>query len=241
MPSSTRTAGSIGVLYLATMAPAPFSLLYAPSHFIVLGDASATVHNIVTDELTYRLAILCGVWNIVLWCFLAMSLYALLEDVDRKQARLMVMFVSAAVAAGILDAVIMSTPLVIHQNASALSAFTQPQLDALAYALLRLRSFELAVVMAFWGLWLLPLGILIIRSGFIPKLIGALLIVGCVGWLIECVVALMLPQYRSAVFTWMQPLVAPGELSLIGWLLIKGGSIPLTDGGAAAVMREQIK
>jgi hypothetical protein len=95
--------------------------------------------------------------------------------------------------------------------------------------------------MAFWGLWLLPLGILIIRSGFIPKLIGVLLIVGCIGWLIECVVALVLPQYRSAVFTWMQPLVAPGELSLIGWLLIKGGSIPLTDGGAAAVMREPIK
>lgn len=228
MTATARTARSIGVLYLATMAPAPFTLLYVPSHFIVRGDAAATAHNIAAGELTYSIGILCGVWNIALWCFLAMSLYHWLERVDRKQGRLMVMFVAAAVAAGILDAVLMSAPLVILRHGSALAAFSAPQLDALVYTFVRLRSAELAVAEAFWGLWLLPLGILVWRSGFIPRIIGVLLVAGCAGWLIHCVVAIAAPQYANALLNWLQPLVAPGELVFIGWLLVKGGAIPLS-------------
>ena len=163
MTATARTARSIGVLYLATMAPAPVTLLYEPSHFIVRGDA-----------------------------------------------------------------VLMSAPLVILRHGSALAAFSAPQLDALVYTFVRLRSAELAVAEAFWGLWLLPLGILVWRSGFIPRIIGVLLVAGCAGWLIHCVVAIAAPQYANALLNWLQPLVAPGELVFIGWLLVKGGAIPLS-------------
>ena len=88
--------------------------------------------------------------------------------------------------------------LAILHNASARSAFTQPQLAAIAFSFTTLRSAELAVVEVFSGLWLLPLGILIMRSGFIPTLVGVLLVAGHVGWLLVKGGSVRLPDAKRS-------------------------------------------
>ena len=85
---------------------------------------------------------------------------------------------------------------------------------------LRLREIGINAVTALWGLWLLPLGLLVFRSGFIPRFLGVVLIVGCFADLAVSVVSLLLPAYEQAI----QPLRALGfgEILIILWLLIKG-------------------
>jgi hypothetical protein len=226
MRSLGTTARSIGVLYLLFMVPGLPFLLYVP-RLIVSGNATATAANLAANELAYRLSILGWVVGHVLWIYLVLSLYALFEAVDRKQARLMVTFVAVSVAMTLVNLTNQLAPLILLSGADFLSPLSRPQLEALAYAFLRLHSTGTGIEFAFWGLWLLPFGILVIRSGFAPKLIGYLLILGCVGWLIQSAVAIVVPAYSGMAFKAMQPLVAPGELSMMLWLLIKGGNVPL--------------
>lgn len=229
MSPTGRTARSIGWLYLVTMAPAPLNLIYLPSHFIVRGDAAATASNIAGGELLYRLCTLAGLFNSIMFIVLGLSLYNLFKDVDRKQARLMVAFVAVSAAISLVNLVNEIAPLILLGGADWLSAFSKPQLDALALGFLRLRDIGIGIATAFWGLWLLPFGVLAFKSGFVPRLIGVLLIVGCFGYLAQSVTAILAPAYLNLVFNVTLPLVGPGELFAIIWLLVKGGRVPLPD------------
>jgi len=231
MNSRRPTARSIGVLYVLTMLPAPINLIYLPRHFIVPGDAAATARNITAAELTYRLCTLSSFVNSILFIFLVLSLYHVFKDVDRKQARLMVMLVVVSVAISVVNLINEIAPLILLSGADFLSVFSQPQLDALALGFLRLRGSGVGIATAFWGLWLLPFGILVIKSGFIPKLIGALLIVGCFGYLAQSFTSIVLPAHVHSVVTLTLPLVAPGELFVMIWLLVKGGKVQLSPSG----------
>jgi predicted transporter len=114
-------------------------------------------------------------------------------------------------------------------GADFLSVFDKHQLDALAMVFLRLHSNGMVVVSSFWGLWLFPFGYLVIKSGFIPRLFGVLLMIAGTAYLIGCVTALLLPAHSHTVSQLMLPLEA-GELPIILWLLIKGAKVqPLED------------
>jgi len=226
MRSSGATARSVGVLYLSFMAPGLPFLLYVP-RLIVSGNAPATAANILAHETAYRLSVLGWVVGHILWIYLAWSLYRLFEKTDRRQAQLMVTFVVVSVAMTLVNLINQLAPLTLLSGAEFLSPLSQSQLEALAYASLRLHSAGTGIEFAFWGLWLLPFGILVIKSGFVPKLIGYLLILGCIGWLIQSAVSIVAPAYTALAFKAAQPLVAPGELSMMLWLLIKGGHLSL--------------
>jgi hypothetical protein len=144
----------------------------------------------------------------------------LFEDVDRKQATLLLAFVLASGTIGVVDAALLWTPMVFLHTAS-LSAFTSAQLEALSLALLKLRSAELHANEAFWGLWLIPFGVLVIRSNFIPKVIGVLLLVASIGYLAMSAVYFVLPAAIESVNR-VGGVVIQGELSIILWLVIFG-------------------
>jgi hypothetical protein len=226
MSSIKTTARQAGVLYLLSAITGVFSLLYIPSKFIVPGDATATARNIVAGELTYRMGIFSGLVSSILFLFMVLSLYNLLKDVDRKQARLMVTLVAVMVAAGVASLLNQIAPLILLSGADYLSVFTKPQLDALALGFLKLDNSLAFVAMAFWALWLFPFGILVIRSGFFPKLLGVLLIVGCFAYLAVSFTGIVFPAYRQVVDQVMLPFYAIGELAMIFWLLIKGARVP---------------
>ena len=220
MAMTRATARQIALFYLLMALPGVPSLTYLPSTFVVTGDAAATAQRITESILTYRVIVLGALVSMVFFLILAWSLYHLFEEVDRKQARLLVIFVLVSVAMGVIDVTLLLAPLALQGSASSLSAFTKAQLDALTLGIFKVRTVLLQVDETFWGLWLLPFGILVIRSGFMPKLIGAFLIVGCFAWLALSATSIVFVHVRiveKIAFV----LTAPGELSVLTWFIVK--------------------
>lgn len=222
MSSTNAIARRAGVLYFLFMIVAIVGEFVLPS-VVVPGDAAATARNITTAELSYRIGILTGFVTLVLFIFLVATLYELFRDVDRSQALLMVLLVSIGVAVALANLLNKFAPLVLLSGADYLSVFTKPQLDALALGALRWHSGAATVAMAFWGLWLFPFGILVIKSGFLPRILGFLLMIAGVAYLTTSVTSIVLPEYRSVVSRLMMPLYF-GEVPIIFWLLIKGAT-----------------
>ena len=229
MSSPPRTARSIGLLYLLMGLPAPFNLIYIPTTFIARGDAAATARNITAHELTYRFGILSGLFSSVAFIFVVLSLYNLFRDVDRKHARLMVALVLVTVTLGIANLANEAAPLVLLGGRGYLTAFTRPQLEALALGFLSLRSSVLNLEMAFWGLWLFPFGVLVIKSGFMPRSIGVLLIVNCFAYLAVSLTGIIFPEHQALVDRIALPFYAAGELSVLIWFFAKGSRVRLPD------------
>jgi uncharacterized protein DUF4386 len=213
-----------GALYFLFMIVSIYGEFFFPK-FMVPGDPTATASKITAAELTYRIGILIGLTTHIIFIFLVLSLYRLLRDVDKSHAMLMVVLVSVGVAVAISNMLNRFAPLVLLDGADYMSAFTKTQLDALAVSSLRFRSSGAAVPMAFWGLWLFPFGMLVVRSRFLPRILGMLLIVAGFAYLVTSAVTIALPGYRRVVSQYMMPLYF-GEVPIIFWLLIKGARVP---------------
>lgn len=224
MGSTKATARQAGVVYLLFAIVAVIGEFLLPG-FVVPGDATATANNITAAELTYRLSILVGLVTHILFILLVVILYKLFENVDKKQAMIMVLLVVVGVAVALANLLNKGAPLVLLSGADYLSVFTKPQLDGLTLGFLRFHGFGSTVVTAFWGLWLFPFGILVIKSGFIPRILGLLLFVAGVGYVLTCIASIALPDYRRIVSQIMTPLYF-GELPIIFWLVIKGATVP---------------
>lgn len=225
MAWNQRTARQAAFLYLLMGLPAPFNLLYLPGRFIVVTDPAATVRNIAADEMTYRLCVLAGLVSSLAFLFLVVTLYELLHDVDRKQARLMLVLVAVSSTIGLVNLVNEIAPLIILRRGDSLTAFTREQRDALSLAFLQLRNAGVNVNSALWGLWLLPFGILVIKSGFIPKFIGVALLVSCAAYVVASVTYVLFPEHLHVVSKVTLPL-GVGELFMLLWLFIKGVRMP---------------
>ena len=111
-------------------------------------------------------------------------------------------------------------PLILLSGADYLSVFDRAQLEALSMGFLNLRGYGIKAVMSLWGLWLLPFGFLVFRSGFIPRTLGVLLMIGCFGYMIASVTSLLFPVYEQIVAG--LTVLAVGEIVITLWLLIKG-------------------
>ena len=221
MISEKKSARTAGWLYLLLALTGVFNLIYIPSTLIVSGDATATVANILSSELLFRTGILSGLVSNVIFVFLVLALYRLLKDISHKQAILMVTLVVISVATTFAITFNQIAALIVLSGADFLSVFEKPQLDAVAYAFLRLHSHGLQIIQIFWGLWLFPFGFLVYKSRFIPKLLGILLIIAGFGYLLSSFTFLILPQYTDT-FSPFITLLEMGELPIIFWLLIVG-------------------
>jgi hypothetical protein len=111
--------------------------------------------------------------------------------------------------------------LILVSGADFLSVFEKPELDALAYFFVRVHEQGIFVASVFWGLWLFPFGMLVIRCGFIPRPLGFLLLAAGVGYLVNSFTALVMPQHLKVVSS-VVGLLQFGELPIIFWLLIWG-------------------
>ena len=219
--ATARRAGALYFLFLIVGLVDMFGF----TRFLVPGDATATARNIIAAEQTYRIGILTDFVTLLLFIFLVVSLYNLLKGVDKWHAMLMVLLVSVGVAIGLVNILNKIAPLILLSGAGYLSVFTKPQLDALALGFLNLNSNGNNIDTAFWGLWLFPFGILVIKSGFFPRVLGILLMVAGFALLTTSVTSIVLPAYEHVVSRVMTPL-GLGEFPIIFWLLIKGAKVP---------------
>ncbi len=132
----------------------------------------------------------------------------------------MVIFIIASVPLAYLE-MLKFAPFLLLSGAGYLSAFEPAQLQALAMVFLDMYKHGIMIAEIFWGLWLIPLGILVYKSRFVPKVLGVLLIVGCFGHLISFLSIFLFPGY-STILTPIAETIMLGELPIFLWLLIKG-------------------
>jgi hypothetical protein len=220
--SSTKNPGRFaGLLYVLMSIPGFFALIYVPSQLIVHGNATATASNIAARETLFRLGITCNLIGQAGFIFVALALYELLKGVNQRHAVLMVTLILVAIPIAFLNELNAIAALVLVRGADFLSIFEKPQRDALAMLFLNLRGYGFDVAGIFWGLWLFPLGLLVYRSGFIPRILGVLLMLHGFTYPVNSFTSLLLPQYEHMVSRWMMPLTF-GEVVFTLWLLIKG-------------------
>jgi hypothetical protein len=222
MKSRQGNARLVGALYVAMALPAAISLTYFPSRFVVPSDPAATAARIESAKLLYRLCVLIDVTSGFFVLCMAVAVYQLFKDVDRTQARLVVgmLFVQSAMAFAVMMAQL--APLVVLNGASYWSAFDKPQLDALAQGFLSLRSQGIGALSIYWGLWLLPLGVLTYKSGFLPRILGVFLLIAGSAYVLSAISFFLLPAYYPKIFWGAAPIYGLGEISFITYLLIKG-------------------
>ena len=233
MDSIKATAHRIGALYFLFLIVGLVDM-FGFSHFIVPGDATATARNIIAAQATYRIGILTDFVTLLIFIFLVVSLYKLLKGVDQWHAMLMVVWVSVGVTIGLANLLNKLTPLILLSGANYLSVFTKPQLDALALGFLNSNNNGNNVAGAFWGLWLFPFGILVIKSGFFPRILGILLMVAGFAYLTTSVTSIVFPAYEHLVSQVAMPFNL-GEFAMIFWLLIKGAKVPQPQVGSSHV------
>jgi uncharacterized protein DUF4386 len=221
MQPTQKTARIAGFLYLLMAIPGPFCLMYVPSVLIVSGNAAATANNIRAHEMLSRLGIVSSLFAGIVFILLAMALYRLFEGVDKTQASLLVILVVVSATIGFLNELNQVGALMLLRGADFLSIFDKQQLEAFAMLFLRLHRQGITIDEIFWGLWLLPFGWLVMKSGFLPRILGAWLIVNGFAYLAISFTSLLWPQYGTLVYRVSMPVLL-GELAIMFWLLIKG-------------------
>jgi hypothetical protein len=226
MNPTVKAARIAGAIYLLEALSGPFGLIYVPSTLVVSGNAAATAANILAHETMFRLGILSDLYTGVVSIVLVLALYRLFKDVDHDQAVLMVILGGVMVAPiFFINSLNWIAALTLVHGGAALAAFTTAQLDALAMLFLRIHSQGNVVNGLFWGLWLFPFGLLVIKSGFIPRFLGYWLLVDGFAWVVLTIVAILAPQYHDIGFLIAQPAFF-GELAIVLFLVIKGANVP---------------
>lgn len=225
MHPTVKAARIAGAIYLSMIFVAPFSMLYVPGKLIVRGNATASAENILNHETMFRLAIFGDLIGQVIFICLGVAFYRLLRDVNKTWAMLMLGFVLVSSAVCFLNVINDVAALILFRGGDFLGVFDKPQRDALAMLFLRLYNYGQFIAEIFWGLWLFPLGLLIYRSGFIPRFIGVWLMINCFGWLALSFTALFFLGNYNALFGYLQPVLF-GEMALMLYLLIRGARVP---------------
>ena len=223
MNSIKKQARFAGLLYLLASIPAPFGLIYVPNKLIVLNDATATADRIRASESLLRLGIASELIGSIMFIFVILALYRLFKPVNKRHALAMMILILVSIPISLLSVVPEIVALIVS-GADFLSAFDKGQLDTLTYLFMRLHGRGLLVAEVFWGLWLFPFGILVIRSGFIPRVLGYLLFIAAFGYLPSSVAFLLLPAYGPIVDRFATKLTLC-ELPIILWLLIWGANV----------------
>jgi len=224
MNLSTNPGRVAGLLYLLLVAGGPLRLMVIPKTLFVRNDASATADNILAHETLFRFGMASEIFCAVALVFLVLAFYRLFEGIDRRQAMLVVIFGGVMPACmNFFNVVNDAAALLLMHGADVLAVIDKPQRDALAVLFLRLHYHESVASETLWGLWLLPLAILVYRSRFVPRLIGVWLAINGVAYVALSVTGLLLPQYVDRAWSLAYPALL-GEIALMLWLVIKGVS-----------------
>jgi hypothetical protein len=228
--SSNRNPGRVaGFWYLLLCVIGPLRLIYIPTKLFVTGNAAATVNNIAAHEWLFRFGIVGDLACGVILIFLVLAFYRLFKGVDQNLAVLVVIF------GGVMPAIINfvgvvtdASALMVIRGADFLSVFDKPQRDALVLLFLHLRDRQNTAAEILWGVWLLPLAVLVYRSRFLPRFLDVWLALGGVAYIILSLTGELVPQYQQKVFAYAQPALF-GEVAITLWLVIMGARPPALD------------
>lgn len=213
---TARAAGWLYLLFIVATAIAKVSR----SKLIIFGDAIATAKNIQASEGLFRIGFLSDILSGILFLLAAWALYVLLQQVNKNISLLFLLLNLGGVAVQCLNMLNLFTAVLLLSGAEYLKAFQSDQLHALAMLFLNLHENGFMIAQFFFAAWLLPLGYLVYKSGFLPKILGIVLMVESLVWLLYPLQFFFFPSGFIATLSSAVGFI--GEFSLTLWLLIMG-------------------
>src|SRR3990172_2845090 len=199
MNSINKTARMAGFLYLIYMATPIISDVWRGS-FIVLGDAAATASNIMAHEGLFTITAVGDLLAAALFFLTAWALYVLLKPVNKNLALLFLLLNLAGVAIQCSSDLFLFAIQLLMNGPDYLNIFQTDQLQALAMFFLDLREKGFLIAQLFYGAWLFPLGYLVFKSGFLPRILGIVLMVHCFTWLSTFFQSFLFPGFDAITY-----------------------------------------
>ncbi len=221
MNTNNKTARLAGFLYLIYIVIHVFADVIGRSSLIVFGDAAVTAQNMMASEWQFRIGFMSDLLAAVLFLLAAWALYTLLKPVNKNIALLFLLLNLAGVAIQSFSDLFLIGSQLLLSGADYLNVFQVEQLQALALLFLNLHKNGFMIAQLFYGAWLFPLGYLVFKSGFLPKILGIVLMIHCVTWLLTFLQYFLLPDLSAITYV-SYPLGFIAEFGLGLWLLIKG-------------------
>jgi len=218
MNSIKKTARMAGFHYFMYFVTSIIANLFGRFVFV---DAPVTVNNIMAHESQFRIGFVISLFSVVFFLLAAWYLYVLLKSVNKDLALLFLLLNLGGFAIWCFSTLNLFASLLLLSGADYLRVFQPDQLQAQAMLFINLRKNGAIIAQIPYGIWLLPLGYLVFKSGFLPKILGILLIVDCFGLLICVFQWFLLPGYEVISYPFMAVSFI-AELSLTLWLLIMG-------------------
>jgi hypothetical protein len=215
-----HSARLAGFLYLILIPLGFFGVAYVPELLVVPGDMAQTVSNIMASEQMFRLSSVSALLMNIVSVLLVLVLYKLLSPVGKNMAIVMVVFLLLGAGIALLNEVNHFAALTLS-GPDTIAIFTAEQSQYFVRLFLDMYEYGSYIAGIFWGLWLFPLGFLMFKSNYLPKILGILLIIAGVGYLIDSFVLFLAPHYGITIvdYTFI------GEVTITLWLLIKGVNV----------------
>ena len=224
--SLNKAARRAGLLYLIWIITGLYAMFYIPAQINTRGDAAITAQNVLSHEFLFRTGVVNDIISNTIWVFMVLVLYRIFKNVDERQAKILVALVIVQVPVAFFMEALNIGSLMIFKG-EILKTFELAQRQDLAMLLLRINDYGVLTLEAFWGLWLIPLAILVYRSRYVPRFLGVWLLITGFFYLGLSFVSIMLPQYKDMVLNSVFALPAEiGEVAFMLWLLIKGTKLP---------------
>jgi hypothetical protein len=218
MNSPQKTARVAAFVFLIIFFLGMSTELFIRPGMIVPGDAAATVRNIAASEALFRLSLVSDLIRQTLLMLLPLILYQLLKPVNKTIAALMVIFALVGVSISMLNEINHFAVLLLSSNTGYLTAFKADQLNALVMFFLELRQYG-TYIPQILSIWVLLLGYLVFKSGFLPRVLGILLMLGGLCYTASAVLFFLFPNVDATLFGLF---AFVGESLFYLWLLIMG-------------------
>jgi len=216
-----RKARIAGTLYLIVIVTGLFAVVVL-ERLVVHGNAAATAHNIVAHELLFRSGFVANI--VVLPCnvVLALIFFDLFAVVNRSLALLVAFFILTATAIEGVNLLNQMAPVVMLTDGLRSGAFNAEQLHAQAYLPLELHPVGFTISLVLYGCYDIVAGYLIVRSTFLPRILGVLLAIGGLCYIANGFGYFIAPGFAAHLFPYILMPSFVGEASLTGWLLAVG-------------------
>lgn len=214
-----KTARLAGFFYLLLVITGILNLQYFPSLWYKPGNPNETLQHLQTSTSVLRWEIATGILSYLVFLALVLALYHLLNNVQKGLAQVMVLLVAISLPLSFTNLLHKFSILSLLDHASLSGNALENQVA------MQMHMYQNGIFLTqiFWGLWLFPLGILIYKSGFIPRILGLFLMLGCVGYLTAFFGDLLYPHFENTLMASIADY--PQQVAEIGtclWLLIMG-------------------
>jgi hypothetical protein len=221
--TSIKTSARIaGVLYLVNIVLGFFAVGYVPAQIIVSGDASATAHNIITQQGLYRMGLAAHIIILLTNIPLAVLFYRLFKVVNKTVAQVIVFFTIVGTSIEAVNLLNEFIPLLLLNGGAYHAAFTPGQLQSLSYTFHQLTGTGFNLALVFFGCYGMCAGYVIFKSTFLPRGIGMFMAIGGFCYVFNSFANFLAPHFARSLFPFIQLPSGLAELTFCLWLLIAG-------------------